>query len=159
MKTSTLTWIVVVVILVLGVGWYMFAQTGAPATVDTVESGMPLPGSDIPETSAIQDAPMAAGITYGDSGFSPAEVTIKKGGTVTWTNEGGGSMWVASAQHPTHTVYSGTALSQHCPDAANTTFDQCKTGTTYSFTFDKAGTWAYHNHSNASNFGRVIVVE
>ena len=68
-------------------------------------------------------------------------------------------MWVASAQHPTHTAYAGTSLSQHCDDATDTSFDQCKSGSSYSFTFNKAGTWAYHNHSNSSHFGRVLVVE
>ena len=107
----------------------------------------------------VSTVPASASITYGSNGFSPSEVTIKKGGTVTWTNSTGGNMWVASAMHPAHTAYSGTTLAQHCDDATDVSFDQCKNGNTYSFTFNKAGTWAYHNHSGASQFGKVIVVE
>ncbi len=66
-------------------------------------------------------------------------------------------MWVASNQHPTHTLYAGTALSEHCPDGSALAFDQCHTGTTYSFKFDKAGTWQYHNHSNSSEGGAITV--
>lgn len=102
---------------------------------------------------------MSASVTYSSSGFSPSEITIRRGGTVTWRNEGGGTMWVASAMHPTHTTYSGTTLQEHCDTLSNDSFDQCQNGGTYSFTFDKVGTWAYHNHSQSSHFGRVIVVE
>jgi plastocyanin len=68
-------------------------------------------------------------------------------------------MWVASAMHPAHVVYDGTTKDAHC--AAGYTgpvpFDQCASGTSYSFTFTKAGEWKYHNHVNASQFGSVTV--
>jgi len=67
-------------------------------------------------------------------------------------------MWVASAVHPTHTLYAGTSLSEHCGNgAANDSFDQCDAGDDYSFTFKKTGEWKYHNHVNASQTGTVIV--
>lgn len=102
---------------------------------------------------------MTAAVTYDGKSFSPGEVTIKKGGTVTWRNASGGRMWVASAQHPAHTVYSGTSRQEHCPDASGTAFDQCAGGGDYSFTFQKVGTWNYHDHINATVFGKVVVVE
>jgi plastocyanin len=96
------------------------------------------------------------------SGFSPATVTVKAGDSVTFVNDTDGQMWVASAQHPTHTAYDGNNLSTHC--AADYTgeapFDECESvnkGGTYTFTFDKTGTWKYHNHANASTFGTVVV--
>jgi plastocyanin len=174
MKNLVLALIVIVVL----VGGYFFfvapsAPTPAPAEGEDAmveENGMPVPNGsgagNVPEmvvdedTAMEESAPMTATVTYNGSGFSPNEVTIKKGGTVTWVNSSGGEMWVASAQHPTHTIYDGTSLSQHCVDGQSDTFDQCagETGN-YSFTFDKAGTWGYHNHLNASVFGKVIVVE
>ncbi|MBX4192396.1 hypothetical protein KW798_02825 [Candidatus Parcubacteria bacterium] len=173
MRTSTFVWIVVVVVIILGVGWYVYSmpqttpetqtQTNnnpngpdyTPPTTDTNTSGATASSSSSSSTSA----PMNVTVTHGPNGFSPAEVTVKKGGTVTWQNSGSGGMWVASAQHPTHTVYSGTSLQQHCPDTTHTAFDQCAAGTSFSFTFDKVGTWAYHNHANSSQFGHVTVVE
>ena len=102
---------------------------------------------------------MDATITYNGDSFSPKEVLIRKGGTVTWVNASGGQMWVASAQHPSHTVYSGTSRQEHCPDTSGTAFDQCAGGNNYTFTFDKVGTWNYHDHLNATAFGSVTVVE
>lgn len=104
-------------------------------------------------------APMTATITYNGTSFSPAAVTIKRGGKVTWKNSSSGNMWVASAQHPTHTVYDGTSRTEHCASPTATTFDQCQGGGDYSFTFTKAGKWNYHDHINASAFGSVTVVE
>jgi len=99
-------------------------------------------------------------VTYTDSGYSPNTLTIKKGETVTFTNQSSRSMWPASAMHPTHTVYSGTSLDEHCPDTAGTAFDACKgylPGESWSFTFNKTGTWKYHDHLNPSDRGTIVV--
>jgi len=114
-------------------------------------------GVGVGADAGLEVVPSAMTITYGANGFSPSSVTIKKGGTVTWVNETGGTMWVASAMHPTHMVYDGTTREAHCP--GTTTFDQCASGNRYSFTFDKVGTWNYHDHVNAGKFGSVTVVE
>ena len=102
---------------------------------------------------------MTATITYDGASFSPSSVTIKKGGTVAWNNEGTAEMWIASAQHPNHTAYSDTSRVAHCPDTSKTAFDQCAGGNNYTFKFDKVGTWNYHDHLNATMFGSVTVVE
>ncbi|RJR12813.1 hypothetical protein C4585_03135 [Candidatus Parcubacteria bacterium] len=111
------------------------------------------------ETKPAQSsAPSTASVTYNGTSYSPQTVTIKKGGTVSWSSTVP-DMWVASAQHPTHTTYSGTSLQEHCADGATKSFDQCGRGTSYSFKFDKVGTWNYHDHVNASARGTIIVVE
>ncbi len=77
-----------------------------------------------------------------------------------FVNQSSGGMWVASAMHPSHALYSGTTLSEHCPDTANASFDQCRSvasGNSFSFTFEKAGAWRYHNHVNPAQFGSVTV--
>ena len=89
---------------------------------------------------------------YTDAGFSPANLTVKVGDTVTFKNQSSADMWVASAMHPTHSVYNGTTLQQHCPDPENNDFDQCQSGgagTSWSFTFTKAGSFGYHGLSAA----------
>lgn len=99
-------------------------------------------------------------ITYSSTGYSPNTVTVKVGTTVTWKNTSSMSMWPASAMHPSHSVYSGTTLSAHCPDTDGTAFDACTeipSGNSWSFTFDKQGTWKYHDHLKASYFGTVVV--
>ena len=96
-------------------------------------------------------------VTYTDTGFSPKTITIKRGDAVNFVNQSSGDMWVASAMHPTHIVYSGTTLNEHCPDPENDSFDQCVAGDSFSFTFDKVGTWNYHDHLGPTNFGTVVV--
>ncbi len=102
-------------------------------------------------------------ITYTDSGFSPSSITVTEGATVTWVNQSSGKMWVASGNHPSHTLYDGTSASDHCannaPDSA-TVFDECTAtlnGGSFSFTFGKSGSWTYHNHVHASDQGTVVV--
>ncbi|OGC84885.1 hypothetical protein A3F55_00170 [Candidatus Adlerbacteria bacterium RIFCSPHIGHO2_12_FULL_53_18] len=177
MQNSTLVWIIIAALVILGGGWYFLNNQSAPAggqeevgeteNEDSDNAGAGLgasAGADVmvgggggTEESA---APMNASVAYSSTGFSPSTVTVKVGGTVTWSAQGGSQMWVASAQHPTHTAYDGTTLQEHCgTGAASGAFDQCASGTSYSFTFNKAGTWRYHNHSNSSHFGTVIVEE
>ena len=159
----------VIVVLVVAAGgfWYFGKKDAAPARPSengAVEQNMPeLNSPQTPEmvvtgTEASPDAsvspsaeapnqvPQVATITYTDGGFSPKTIEIKVGETVKFANESSRSMWVASAPHPTHTNY---------PE-----FDQ-KTavdkGTSYEFTFTKAGTWKYHNHKSTSDSGTVVV--
>lgn len=85
-------------------------------------------------------------VTYTSSGFSPSPLTINAGDSVHFINNTSGTMWVASDPHPTHTEYSA--------------FDAQKgyaSNTTYSFTFDEAGTYEYHDHQHASMRGTIIV--
>lgn len=176
MQNSTLVWIILGALLVLGGGWYFVSSQAAPASVgenveehvddhEHAEGGVGVDleadvGAGTGGSSEEGAAPTSARVTYSASGFSPSTVTVKVGGTVTWADTGTGKMWVASASHPTHTQYSGTTLAEHCGTATESTaFDQCEDSSTFSFTFTKAGTWRYHNHSQSSHFGTVIVEE
>jgi len=150
-------WLVVLVVIIGGGYWY-WQSTSMPAVDQT-----PPPVSDQAQNPSTTDqtppstsAPMTATVTYNGSSFSPSTVTIAKGGTVTFTSTGS-NMWVASDPHPTHQGYSGTTRSQHCPDTAGTAFDQCAPGGSYSFTFQKTGSWGYHDHLNDNVGGTVIV--
>ena len=94
------------------------------------------------------------------SGFSPDTLTINAGERVTWENAGSSPSWPASDVHPSHTEYSGTSLSEHCPDTENNAFDSCggiSQGESYTFTFNKVGTWNYHDHLRPSHLGTIIV--
>ncbi len=167
---STTSWVagIIIVLVVIAGAWYFMGQTApAPATQNTSATSSPTGSTGTSGTGSGTGVSVGGSVSVGSpvtvhltsSGFSPSSVTIKKGQTVQWVNDTSAPMWVATAQHPTHTVYSGTSLQQHCPGGGNDAFDQCQNGNTYSFTFDKAGTWNYHNHSNATQFGKVVVTE
>jgi len=119
-------------------------------SADDTDSAMSTSSTD----SESADAP-AATVTYENGQFSPQTVTIKQGQTVRFESAGG-NMWVGVDQHPTHTQYDGTSLSEHC-NGGQESFDQCESGDTYSFTFDTTGEFGYHNHVNPSAGGTVIV--
>lgn len=168
MKNSTIIWIIALVIILGGLGWYVASQsnmTTPSGQQQRGDNGQPADqepttntNTGVDEDNGIGDASSASVILTGGE-FSPATVTVKKGGTVTWSNQGSGTMWIAADDHPTHTQYAGTTRMAHCPDTAGAAFDQCTTGNNYSFTFEKVGAWEYHNHMNAGQTGTVTVVE
>ncbi|OGG77119.1 hypothetical protein A3B35_00780 [Candidatus Kaiserbacteria bacterium RIFCSPLOWO2_01_FULL_54_24] len=152
-----------IVVVILGGGYMLWQNSASPAaqteTTQPTAEGTDTNGSTGVNVGVEVGVNTPTVITYSATGFSPSEVTIKKGGTVTWKNESGGDMWIATGPHPAHTGYSGTDLAAHCPDTGGVAFDQCASGATYSFTFGKVGTWPYHNHKASTKFGKVIVVE
>ncbi len=79
------------------------------------------------------------------SGFSPSTLTVKVGTAVTWVNKSGSEAAVYSNPHPIHTNYPPLNLG---------TFAD---GGTLSLTFNKIGTYGYHNHLNPSQTGTIIV--
>lgn len=155
----------VVLVAGVGVGWYVlkgsyttpqtapvdqiYQPTPTTAIVDTSETGAN-GSAGVSATAGGEEVMVleASTVTYTDSGFSPNTITVKKGTTVKFVNQGSGGMRVASAVHPTHQLLPG--------------FDQLKSvvkGGTYEYTFEKVGTWKYHNHVNVSDTGSVVVTE
>ncbi len=170
---STWVWVVMAIIIIGGGVWWWESNqtpavnTGASTVVpdsqtSAADQGNPVPtdtgATNAPQDSTSTTAPTSATVTYDGNAFSPASVTLKKGGTVKFTDTSG-SMWVASNQHPSHTGSDGTSRSQHCASSYTGAkpFDQCGPGTSYTFTFTKAGSWNYHDHLNAGAQGTVIV--
>ncbi|OGG14521.1 hypothetical protein A2773_05585 [Candidatus Gottesmanbacteria bacterium RIFCSPHIGHO2_01_FULL_39_10] len=137
--------IIGVVVLVLVAGFMMMQnQTATTITPNTNAE----PTSVVEEVGPTEEVMEKNVVNYSDSGFSPQSLTVKVGTPVTFINQSAGQMWVASAPHPQHTDY---------PE-----FDELKSvekDGEYTFTFDKVGTWKYHNHKNASDFGSVTVTE
>ncbi len=93
-------------------------------------------------------------VTYNDNGFSPANVSIPKGGTVIFRNYSSKKLRVASNPHPSHDGY---PVKNGCVES---TFDSCSDippKISWSFTFDSPGVWSYHNHLNPSQSGIITV--
>ena len=131
------------------------SNTGASADVGASAGNVPA------QVGTTAGAPMSATVTYDGSSFSPSSVAIEKGGTVMFQDNAssGTDMWIASGPHPTHTGYDTSDKSMHC--GADYTgakpFDQCQAGRTFNFTFDKAGSFSYHDHLNATAHGTIVV--
>ncbi len=80
-------------------------------------------------------------VSISDFSFSPVAITVKKGTTVTWTNNDSIS----------HTVTSDT---EHGPNSSTVS-----SGQTYSFTFNDEGTFNYHCSIHPQMQGTVTVTE
>lgn len=150
----------IVAIVVIAGGWLIFK--GAPAQAPTINQTPVVTDTTTTTTTSTTTTTLPSGVTvaYTDQGFSPKSITVPLGTTVIFINQSSGSMWVASAVHPSHAAYGGTSLSQHCPDTTGSAFDECTaitSGNSFSFAFNKEGTWKYHNHVSAGDTGTVIV--
>ena len=122
--------IILAAVVLIAIGGFLYSKN------------KPADNSIVPSPNLAADAV----VVYTDSGFSPKTVAVKLGDTVAFQNESSGDLWVASAPHPVHTDY---------PE-----FDAKKAykkGEIYSFTFEKAGTWKFHNHLKPMDFGSVTV--
>lgn len=131
--------IVILAVVILS-GYLLSNKTTSP-----FQENNPAPAAEAPSENVI---------TYTDDGYSPAPLTVKIGEVVTFKNESSRSMWPASALHPTHREYPTTG------GCLGSTFDACmgvQPGDFWSFKFDIAGTWRYHDHLNPSSFGSIIV--
>jgi plastocyanin len=172
---KALIWIIVIALVIYGIYWFtmrddsMTPLTGAlpgqnatttpgtgEATTTPGTSTTTGPGASATTTSTAKTVT----ITYTSAGFNPASATINKGDTVRFVNNSNGNLWVGSDEHPTHTEYDNTNLQAHCATGATPSFDSCRNltnGQSYSFKFDKVGSWDYHNHSAATLGGTIIV--
>lgn len=73
--------------------------------------------------------------------FTPSQITVAKGGTVTWTNN----------DTTTHTVVDDLS-NVDGPKSGN-----IEPGQTYSFTFNKTGSFQYHCSIHPSMRGTIVV--
>ena len=83
---------------------------------------------------------------YDDEGFVPERTEVAAGQTVRFSNQSGEAFWPASNIHPTHQIYSDFDAGEPIPP-----------GETWTFTFEEAGFWRYHNHLAPRRGGLVVV--
>lgn len=104
------------------------------------------PSSKTSQTSQTAVTPVVGNvILYSESGFLPSSIKVKVGQKVAFKNNSKVAVQVNSAPHPTHTLYPELNIGSIAP------------GETQLTTFNKAGTYKYHNHLNASQNGTIVV--
>lgn len=90
---------------------------------------------------------VVAEVQITDQGFVPQTLKVKPGTTVVWTNkEDDTPHRVASNPHPEHTGTPGLDSQENIAPKG-----------TYSYVFDKPGTYEYHDHLNPTRNGTVVV--
>lgn len=136
--------------------FFVGSRNSAPVYNRAVNSG-PASSANLPGTPPS----IKLIVIYTDRGYSPENLQVKAGATVIFQNNSSRKMWTASGVHPSHKDYSGTSLSEHCSSLDNNAFDACEgaqPGKSWSFQFNKIGTWNYHNHLYPDHAGVITVV-
>ena len=93
-------------------------------------------------------------VSYTDNGFEPADVTIKRGEAIRFTNNSTHAMWVMSSGGD------GGVYPAADNDCGQSAFDTCTAfppNEIWEFTFDVPGTWVYRNNANKSDVGVIRV--
>jgi len=93
-----------------------------------------------------------ASVTIQDFSFSPTPLTVKAGGSVTWTNNGPSSHSVTS---DTPGAFDSGTLSP--PMASMDPYGGTSSGQTYRMTFPTPGTYPYHCAIHATMHGTITV--
>jgi plastocyanin len=128
---------ILVVVLVIGVSVFVFMRE------DT--SPAALQESSVEEISQISSVERTIQIT--SDGFTPKDISVKRGDKIIFINSDDSPAWPASDFHPSHDIYP--------------TFDAGKgidPGESWDFVFDQVGTWRFHDHLLPARRG-VITVE
>jgi len=129
-----------VVILVVAGAFVLFNNQGAKKT-NTSSSTSVASSSPSASPSAMMEEKK---VTVTKNGFESQTLKIKVGTKVTFVNNSGNAISVNSDPHPTHTLFPFLNIGV------------INDGASASVTFDKAGTFTYHNHLNPSMTGIVV---
>ena len=135
-----------------GAGACVTANPAGGGCVNATASGSATGTSTGSNSTSGTSAPMTASVNLTGSQFSPGSVTIKVGGTVTWTHKDGTLR---------HTVTSDDGSFDSHPQCTNpvTPLSDCMdNGETFTQTFAKDGTFAYHCKIHSGMTGTVTVV-
>ncbi|MSU55515.1 MAG: hypothetical protein EXS46_03195 [Candidatus Taylorbacteria bacterium] len=153
--------IIIVALVIVGISLANRNRIASDSDKQVSDTEQKIMDKTVASTNAQTDVTTNQGpvvVEYTDAnGFTPENLTLKVGDTVKFVNSSTGKMWVGVDEHPTHTEYDNTTLKEHCAVGATLSFDQCGDGKEYSFTFTKAGSWDYHNHSRSNMRGTVVV--
>lgn len=137
--------IIIIAALALGSKNNNNSATPPPAPTSNPSSSEPTSNTNSsttnPTPTPTPEAGASSSVSIVNMNYSPADITVKKGATVTWTNN----------DDVAHTV---TADSNNAFDSGN--MDK---GKTFSHTFDTAGTFAYHCTYHSNMHGKVTVTE
>lgn len=133
------------------------ASTPAPTLADQIRTGAVPPPAYTPEVQQ----KLATGhgfqalISYTDTGFEPAEVTIHQGDTVRFTDNSSHPLWVAATGDAAHPLYP-----REQNDCGSSHLDSCTPLSPqdfWEFTFTQAGDWYYADNLDKAHTGVVVV--
>ena len=135
--------LILAVLFIVFLGIFGLFNVLKPTTVPQVSA----PQTKSTPSIIVIPAPSAQVVITKD-GFSPETITVRRGTQVTWTNEDRNPHQIASDPHPAHKNLPG--------------FDSPEPlllKESYSYTFEKTGTFTYHDHLNPLKLKGTVIVE
>ena len=114
-------------------------------------------GGEQPSSDAKGATTDPVGVSLEAIAFSPPELTVPVGTTVTWTNQDEGVAHTVTSGKPKKQGVPG--ISEDTPGKPDGTFEGelDDAGDTYEFTFDDPGTYRYYCAIHAPMTGTIIV--
>lgn len=149
MSKSVLAAIVALLIIVGGVGFMLTRPKSQPANNTTTTSSTPATTDNTSNTTQQQSTTPntntneSNSVTIQDMAYSPATLTVKAGTKVTWINQD--SVKHDITPDKTSSDFMGSSL--------------LAKGESYSFTFNKTGTFTYHCSIHLNMKATVVVTE
>jgi amicyanin len=142
-KAPIITIVTVVVLALIALGFYLSAQRQQPTTTPSTTPNMNQPSSS-PEKNQSKNTQQtpSSEVAIKNFAFSPAELTVKKGTTVKWTN----------SDDTAHNVIESD-------DKTGPSSPLLDKNQSYSFTYNKAGTYTYKCSVHPYMTGSVTVTE
>jgi len=140
MKRHNLVIALSVLIVLSVLGYFAYRSHGMPAEQAAANQLAPGEAASIPEGATV--------VTLTKDGFVPDTLTIKKGQTIAFRTTAGKLFWPASNLHPSHLLYPEFDPQQ--PIQPNNV---------WAFTFEKVGSWKFHDHLAPYFTGVVNVTE
>jgi plastocyanin len=135
MRRSGLVLIIILIILIAAVA-VALTHKSSPSTNNSQNN------TNNNSTTANSNSQPATGtINIRNMMFTPSQITVAKGGTVTWTNN----------DNTTHTVIDDLS------NVGGPASGDIAPGSSYSFTFTKTGSFQYHCRIHPSMRGTIVV--
>jgi plastocyanin len=134
--------VIIALLILVAIGVVAFQKSNKNSNTTNTTSTSTSSPSPVAQPSPAESTQTSNSVTISNFAFSPANLTVKKGTTVTWTNQ----------DSTAHTVTETDG--QKGPDSSS-----LGNGKTYSFTFDTVGTFKYKCSIHPEMLGTVTVTE
>lgn len=135
MNKKILIVIVVAVLALVGI-WAVIRNNNSDENPSSTSTN-----TSQPQSASNQQASNQGKVSIENMMFTPSQITVQKGETVTWTNN----------DNTAHTV------TDDLSNAGGPASGDIQPGSTYSFTFNKTGSFQYHCSIHPSMRGTIVV--
>jgi plastocyanin len=134
---------------IFGAFLFLVAIAGAAFLIQHDRALAPAPAPEGDSAVTTETNGQSTIITYTDAGFSPPNVTVTPGTTITWSNQSSRKLWVVDASLNIDGCVQGSDALNECAAIS--------AGGTYSYTASAPGTITYANREHREDTGTITV--